>query len=128
MAETMIKKRMFEFFDAIKELVTKYVTEHQGEKGYIDTHVRMDDTRDKMWTYEFASDGSMDIMFIHEIIAVKVEDGELYVLANECDCEIEDDFNPLSEEWEDDWFHIRSGNFLTYETLGSIAESIEQYV
>lgn len=127
----ILKDLMFHGTKVLEEVVKNFIRLHQGEKGYIDTHVKEDGATDNIWTYKFCSDGSLDIMFPCEVIAVRVKNDTLQILPNTDKINLNEPgevFDANDSTWDPDWFAFGDGDYLCYETLGSIAESIEQYV
>ena len=110
-------------YDGLYDKVREFISEHQGEKGYIDTQNEDCDT-----IYAYVYEESSDLYEERKVYGVKVEDGEIYALC---------DVNPSSytitysdKDFKDseDWYNIRF-SFVKYrDLLFSIAEVLEEYV
>lgn len=111
--------------DAISTLVIDVKEFVKGHGGFISTHYSDCDT-----IYAYVVDWECDNVSEQRVLAVRVKDNELQILATPYKNDeydeplIEDDYN------ENDWHYVGTcgDTILTAQTILSIAESIEQYV
>ena len=108
------------------ESVCRFISEHQGDKGYIDTQ---SDDYDPIQSIEWNQDLELDVgMRIH---GIRVVNDDLQVVSEmpHCGCSVpvvygDEDFrNP-----DTDWKSVRYGEDIQYEaTLLNIVEFIKEY-
>jgi hypothetical protein len=80
--------------------------------------------------YAYVIDWDYDDVSEQRVIAVRVKDNELQVIATPYKTDVYDE--PLTEDYftDDEWYYVGTcgDNVLTAQTILSIADSIEQYV
>jgi len=113
------------YYDDVMDKIIKFVEEHQGEKGYIDTQY-FDKDVDRISIYH-VDEYNQGIEF--DLVAIRVREGRLEMITEVHSYgSVRVYYEEESLKNEENWLDFECEDILHFESLSSIADFIEEYV